>query len=67
MRSINHYKAGVFSRRYQVDLPTTDEQPIMQDERNIDEYYVALKTAFKLQEIAELTGIDRTTLWRNSD
>jgi hypothetical protein len=67
MRSINHYKAGEFSRRYQLDLPQTSEEPLMQDERNIDEYYIALKTAFKLQQIAELTGIDRTTLWRNSD
>jgi hypothetical protein len=66
MRVINHYKAGDYSRRYQLDLPKTDERPLMRDERNIDEYYTALKTAFKQQEIAELTGINRTTLWRNS-
>ncbi len=65
MRSINHYKAGEFSRRYQVDLPKTDKQPLIQDERNIDDYYEALAIAFdSQQQIAELTKINKMTLWR---
>ncbi len=67
MRSINHYKAGEFSRRYQLDLPQTDAEPLTQDERNIDDYYEALATGFNsVQEIAELTQLNRMTLRRQT-
>jgi hypothetical protein len=67
MRSINHYKAGEFSRRYQLDLPQTSEEPLMQDERNVDNYYEALATGFNsVQEIAELTQLNRMTLRRQT-
>jgi hypothetical protein len=65
LRSIQSYKAGEYSRRYQLDLPKTGESPLLSDERHVDDYYEALKAAFNLREIAELTGIERTTLYRN--
>lgn len=64
----NHsYQVDHYSRRYQLALPKTDEKPIEHDERNITDYYDALLTAFKdnRRSIAELTKVDRTTLWRN--
>jgi hypothetical protein len=64
MRSINHYKAGEFSRRYQLDLPQTSEEPLMQDERNIDDYSEALRAAFNnRQEIAQLTQLNPRTIF----
>ncbi len=65
MRSINHYKAGEFSRRYQVDLPQTSEEPLIRDERNIDDYSDALRIAFdnNRQEIAQLTQLNPRTIF----
>lgn len=66
MRSIQSYKVGEYSRRYQLNLPHSESPYIIRDERNIDDYYEALAAAFdSQQEIAELTGIERTTLYRN--
>ncbi len=65
MRSINHYKAGEFSRRYQLDLPQTSEEPLMQDERNVDDYGEALKVVFgnNQRTIAELTKLNPRTIY----
>jgi hypothetical protein len=65
MRSIPYYKAGEFSRKYQLDLPQTDERPLIKDERNVEDYFEALKTAFNWQEIAELTRLPSKTMYRN--
>jgi hypothetical protein len=65
MRSIQSYKIGEYSRRYQLDLPQTEKPSVARDERNIDDYYEALAIAFDSpQEIAELTKINKMTLWR---
>ncbi len=65
MRSISAYKAGAYSRRYQLDLPQTEDKPLRRDERNVDNYFEALKTAFNWQEIAELTRLPSKTMYRN--
>jgi hypothetical protein len=65
MRSINHYKTGEFSRRYQLNLPKTNEQPLIRDERNIDDYSEALRVAFdnNRQQIAQLTQLNPRTIF----
>lgn len=63
MRSNNHYKVGEYSRRYQLDLPRTDKPLLMNDERNIDNYSEALRSAFNdRQEIAEVTQLNPRTI-----
>ena len=65
LRSIQSYKVGEYSRRYQLKLPHTENPYVVKDERNIDDYYEALTTAFNSpREIAELTKLNRMTLWR---
>ncbi len=66
LESINSYRVGHYSKRFKLKLPQTDQQPIALDERNITEFYDALWQAYgSTREIAEVTGIDRTTIWRN--
>ena len=62
--SIHSYKVGEYSKRFQLELPQADAEPLIKDERNIDDYYTALETAFSPQETAELTQLNRMTLWR---
>jgi hypothetical protein len=66
LESINSYRVGHYSKRFKLKLPQTDQQPLALDERNISEFYDALWTAHgSVSEIAEVTGIDRTTIWRH--
>jgi hypothetical protein len=62
----NSYRVGHYSRRFKLNLPATSEQPVSKDNRNITDFYDALWTAHgSIKEIAEATGIDRTTIWRH--
>ncbi len=63
----NSYRVAHYSRRFKLKLPKTNEQPISVDGRNEADFYNALWKAFdeSIREIAEATGIDRTTIWRN--
>jgi hypothetical protein len=67
MEANRQYKVNEYSRRYKLYLPTPKEaEPIQVEERNIDEYYEALKVSYKSKrEIQELTGINKMTIWRN--
>jgi hypothetical protein len=60
------YRVGEFSRKYNLQLPPAST-PIQQDGRNATDFYEALKFTFgdDLRAIADLTKVDRTTLWRN--
>lgn len=67
MRSVPYYKAGEFSRRYQLDLPQTSEPSLMKDERHIDSYFDALDMAFEgdRRAISDVTRLNKMTLWRH--
>jgi hypothetical protein len=61
----NSYRVAHYSKRFKLKLPATSEEPLSSDERNITEFYDALWQAYgSTREIAEATGIDRTTIWR---
>jgi hypothetical protein len=60
-----HYVRGKFCRRYKLKLPSTSQQPLQHDDRNITEFYAALATAYNRREIAALTGINERTLRRH--
>jgi hypothetical protein len=66
LESNNSYRVEHYSRRFKLKLPQTNEQPLAIDERNVTDFYDALWTAHdSIREIAEATGIDRTTIWRH--
>jgi hypothetical protein len=66
LTTIRHYQRGEFCRRYRLELPKTSQQPIRRDDRNVTDFYAALSLAFTSQsDIAELTGLNRMTLWRH--
>ncbi len=65
LESNNSYRVGHYTKRFKLKLPATSEQPICFDGRNIGDFYDALWTGYgSIREIAESTGIDRTTIWR---
>jgi hypothetical protein len=63
---VNHsYRVGSYSKRFKLKLPKTSEQPISFDGRNTTDFYQALWQGFgSVKSIADITGMDRTTLWR---
>ncbi len=66
LESNNSYRVGEYSKRFKLKLPQTNEQPLAFDGRNNTDFYDALWTAHgSIREIAEATGIDRTTIWRH--
>lgn len=65
MRSVNQYKKGEYSHRYKLDLPQTDEPPLMRDERNVDGYFEALQMTFSWREISELARLSVKTMYRH--
>jgi hypothetical protein len=65
LESINSYRVGHYSRRFKLKLPATGEEPLSFDERNITDFYEALRTAHgSIREIAEATGLNAMTIWR---
>jgi hypothetical protein len=61
-----HYIRGEFCRRYRLKLPATSKQPIQRDDRNVTNFYEALAIAFPDQRaIADITGLNRMTIWRH--
>jgi hypothetical protein len=65
LESINSYRVAHYSKRFKLKLPATSEEPLSFDERNITEFYDALWTAHgSVREIAEATGLERMTIWR---
>jgi hypothetical protein len=61
-----HYQRGEFCRRYRLKLPATSQPPIQRDDRNVTNFYEALGIAFPDQRaIAEMTGLNKMTLWRH--
>ncbi len=66
LESINSYRVGHYSRRFKLNLPATDEQPLCVDERNVTEFYDALWVGFgSVRDIADITGLNRKAIWRN--
>jgi hypothetical protein len=61
----NSYRVGHYSRRFKLKLPATSEEPLAFDERNITDFYDALWQAYgSVREIAEATGLNAMTIWR---
>jgi hypothetical protein len=61
----NSYRVGSYSKRFRLKLPKTSAQPISFDGRNTTDFYEALWQGFgSVKSIADVTGMDRTTLWR---
>ena len=55
-----------FSKKYRLRLPSVIGEPISRDARHVTDYYDALATVYNSRrEIADMTGIERTTLWRH--
>ncbi len=66
LESINSYRAGHYSRRFKLKLPATSEETLTFDERNITDFYEALWQAYgSVTDIAEVTGLNRMTIWNN--
>ncbi len=66
LESNNSYRVDHYSKKFKLKLPTTSEQPIDIDGRNITDFYEALSTAYNsIREIAEVTGLNRMTIWNN--
>jgi hypothetical protein len=60
-----HYSIGEYSRRYRLTIPRTSDEPLGYDGYYASAYPDALWLAYgDYRAILELTGIDRTTLWR---
>jgi hypothetical protein len=63
------YKKGVESRKFKFNFRLESGAALAASGRNLDCYYEALEAvcAGNRREIKAMTGIDRTTIWRNLD
>jgi hypothetical protein len=65
LESNQSYRVGHYSKRFRLSLPKTSAQPLAVDGRNETEFYPALWQAFRsVKDIADVTGLNRMTLWR---
>jgi hypothetical protein len=65
LESNNSYRVDHYSKKFKLKLPTSSEQPLSIDERNVTDFYDALWTAHgSVREIAEATGLNAMTIWR---
>jgi hypothetical protein len=65
LESVNTYRINYYSKKFKVKLPTTSEQPLKADGRNVTEFYDALFQAFgSIKAIKDATGLKRMTIWR---
>jgi hypothetical protein len=66
LESVDSYQVGGFSRKFRLKLPNSSAA-IQQDNRNVTDYYGALRAAFNNDPkvIAEAMKLNRMTIWRH--
>jgi hypothetical protein len=67
LTSIRHYRVGQECRKYKLNLNLNKTDILQFDSRNITDIYDAYNTVYNgnRRAIEAVSGIDRTTLWRN--